>query len=98
MSDLISRQAVIDIVQKEKQFVDGEAYHILRQIEEAVYDLPTAYDLDKVVKRLDNQREGYRIREIEMLRKGYEDDSKPYRLNQLCFTKAIDIVKRGGKE
>lgn len=100
MSDLISRKALIEEMTEEyKKHYAGtgksEEFTIAMNI---VNEQPVAYDIDKVVKRLENQREGYRIREIEMLRKGYEYDSKLYHLNQLCFEKAIDIVRKGGVE
>lgn len=54
-NDLISRQAVIDIIHKEIERTTSYAEHDTQiNIEQAVEELPTAYDVDKVVAEVDD--------------------------------------------
>jgi hypothetical protein len=61
MSDLISRKAVIDLINKriENRVPDGKSLYLRNKeaidIQFAVEELPTAYDVDKVVERLENK-------------------------------------------
>ena len=52
-SDLIRRKDVIEMIKDEKTFVDGEAYHSLRNVEEYVCGLSAAYDVEKVITELE---------------------------------------------
>lgn len=57
MSDLISRQAVIDIIHKEIENTESFAEHdALINLEIAVSELQTEYDVDKVVEEIDKFR------------------------------------------
>ena len=53
MSDLISRKKVIDILEKEKSLrCSYDADIAIFSIEKGIRELPTAYDVDKVVEEL----------------------------------------------
>lgn len=78
MSDLISRSAVIDIIHR---YSCNTA-----RIEENVLDLPTAYDVDKVVE------------ELEKLPNREADYYYANSNDVIDREDAIDIVKRGGVE
>lgn len=53
MGDLISRKAVIDIIHKEIDRTNSYSeHHTQINIEMAVEELPTAYDVEKVIAEL----------------------------------------------
>jgi hypothetical protein len=56
MSDLISRKAVLDIINKHRCDTN--------RIEENVLNLPTTYDVDKVVEQLEEIRNASYIHSI----------------------------------
>ena len=85
MSDLISRNAVIDIIHKEIERTTSFAEHQTQiNIEMAVKELPIAYDVDKVVEELES-----RICTID------EYDTEISMRNKHYKT-AIEIVMQGG--
>lgn len=63
MSDLISRKAVIDLINKriENRVPDGNSLYLRNNeaidIQFAVEELPTAYDVDKAVEELSECQE-----------------------------------------
>lgn len=69
----------------EKVKTQGKKVFSIDLIIECINDQPTAYDLDKVVREL----EEYIPQEIEMSHERY--------LQYLALDKAIEIVKRGWK-
>ena len=84
MSDLISRQAVLD---KLKDFSDmytlnEEAKVVLETIVRIVTEQPTAYDVEKVV--------------AELKKESYQEYCDSERIVEL--KDAIDIVRKGGVE
>ena len=81
MSDLISREAVINILKQSELIDDNELGNFL--IEEVI-NIPTAYDVDKVVERLEEEISDSSQYGCEM----------EYRAG---LYKAIEIVKSGGK-
>lgn len=89
-NDLISRSAVFKLI--ESKCTDGclgnkditliDAYDLL----DDVSDLPTAYDVDKIVEQLEKERNiQYR-----------KDGSKLSDRNNISIDKTIKIVKAGG--
>lgn len=86
MSDLISRSAVIDIIHKEIQRTTSWIEHDTQiNIKFAVEELPTAYDVDKVVKELK-----------EASFPDYEEEYHCGGEPLLFLGEVIDIVKGGG--
>lgn len=88
MSDLISRKKVIDILEKEKSLRCGyDADIAIFSIEKGIRELPTAYDVDKVVE------------ELESFAKLAEDrwtngTSEHAYQEHKCWVKSIEIVKQ----
>ena len=96
MSDLISRSALIEeikslsIVLGGKQiFSDNAKDSVLRTIDEQ----PTAYDIDKVVEELRQQKE-----EVQRLRNTCValSDLEVCDIENVTYKRAIEIVKHGG--
>ena len=88
MSDLISRRELIkhfEAIQQEEHCVGLEFIAMIDEIK----GQPTAYDIDKVVKEL------YEERTEILLSNDYECEIINYCLNN--FDKAIEIVKAGGE-
>lgn len=87
MSDLISRQAVIDLLKKNLS-KDIEEVIVTDKNIKLIESMPTAYDVEKVVA------------ELEYFAKLAEDrwvngtSNHAYQEHK-CWVKAIDIVKRG---
>lgn len=100
MSDLISREKIRDYIKGEinpygKPF-EGTAYELGLKIMRYIDAMDSAYDLDKVVRELEERKEE---REKQYKRASMEDGS--YMLSK-CFSegaraygKAIEIVKHG---
>ena len=88
MSDLISRETVIDILKQTGIIQDNDIGHCV--IEE-INRIPMAYDIDKVVEELN---ELY-VKAIKRYKNGNFGDYEgtDYYIKQ---SKAIEIVKRGG--
>lgn len=74
MGDLISRQAVIDIIQGELALCCGyDADIALFSVKKCVSELPTAYDIEKVVEEVQNVHlplASQKARIIGIIRKG----------------------------
>ena len=91
MSDLISRSQLISRIESEYREYgeDYDAGQILGDIE----DMPTAYDIDKVVAELEENASRYTKKYVTPYgNNGYRDTKA------ISIHKAIEIVKRGGKE
>ena len=80
MSDLISREMVIDILKQTGIIQDNDIGHCV--IEE-INRIPIAYDIDKVVEELENLKDKGSVTKTEML------------ITKSCIDKAIEIVKQG---
>lgn len=95
-NDLISRQAVIGIIHKEIERTNSYAEHETQiNIEMAVKELPTAYNVEKVVaelEELEGKANEYRTDAIELHNEEF------WRGRQTGLLKAIGIVRNGGKE
>lgn len=95
MDDLIRRQAVIDIIHKEIERTSSFSEHETQiNIEMAVKELPTAYDVSKVVVELEKRRANcdcryckYNKTETQVCRQDCTD---------ALIDDLLDIVKRGG--
>ena len=92
MSDLISRSEVNDVIDELEVYTSGRPNTMkveisvlqLQRFINKLKNIPTAYDVDKVVEKL-KELKAYAL---------YEDmnyDTK-------YFDRAIEIAKRGGKE
>ena len=91
MSDLISRSELISIIESEYREY-GDDYDI-EQILGDIEDMPTAFDADKVVSELEKNASRYTKKYVTPYgNNGYRDTKA------ISIHKAIDIVKRGGKE
>lgn len=90
MSDLISRNKVINILKKEKSLSCGYNSDItIFSIEKGIRELPTAYSVDKVVEELEKRKQEY------LVGFGIHDNNEMYGV--ACgLGDAIEIVKRGG--
>jgi hypothetical protein len=83
--DCVSRKAVIDIIHKEIERTSTYSEHKTQiNIETAVYELPTAYDVEKVVAELKNEDNHLTYGGI------------PFKEPPIKVSDAIDIVEKGG--
>lgn len=89
MSDLISRSEVINILEKEKSLSCGYDSDItIFSIEKGIRELPTAYDVEKVVEELEKRKQEY------LVGFGIHDNNEMYGV--ACgLGDAIEIVKHG---
>ena len=88
MSDLISREMVIDILKQTGIIQDNDIGHCV--IEE-INRIPTAYDIDKVVDELEKNASRYTKKYVTPYgNNGYRDTKA------ISVHKAIEIVKQGG--
>lgn len=98
--DLISRSAVMELI--ESKFVDGcleqgdktliDGYGLLDE----VFELPIAYDAEKVVEQLNQQAEQYRARANEFVLKGMIRQCEYMKGKLYSYEHAIEIAKKGG--
>ena len=103
MSDLISRSELINYIDKERKQIpiDSEKYNIdsnvvdgmvsaLQAFENKVKEVESAYDVDKVVKDLE---------EIRAKKTCNKEKCDTKEICRICvIDDAIEIVKQGGKE
>ena len=88
MSDLISREMVIDILKQTGIIQDNDIGHCV--IEE-INRIPMAYDIDKVVDELEKNASRYTKKYTTSYgNNGYRDTKA------ISVHKAIEIVKQGG--
>ena len=92
MSDLISRSKVIDILEKEKSLMCGyDADIAIFSIEKGIRELPTAYSVDNVVYKLEENASRYTKKyNTPYGNNGYKD------VKAISIHKAIEIVNNGG--
>ena len=88
MSDFISRSQLL----KEIETWGG----CVEELHEYIQNMPTAYDIDKVVSKLKQQAEQYRHRAFEAEKKGLSVFAHKYYGKQCSYEHAIEIVKQGG--
>lgn len=80
MSDLISRSEVIKALEEcnlDKQLFEKDVF-------EKIYEIQTAYDIDKVVEELEKATQYIKI------------DGKPTSVKAIHPAQAIEIIKQGG--
>jgi hypothetical protein len=94
MSDLISRSAVLNFIKEEVKQDRPDDFKI-RNIQRFIEGLPTAYDTDKVVAELEEERLNYFL---TIANTGSEKLDIAYGYASDAVNRAIDIVKRGGVE
>ena len=97
MSDLISRSALLELFE-EKMFNDKLMNPVIKMSDviEIIEEQPVAYDKEKVIKELEDQKdkhtEGYNL----SIYKEFPDIKERYEQIQLVLDKAIEKVKAGG--
>lgn len=102
MSDLISRQTVLDILQEEKSLRCGyDADIAILSIEKKIKEQPTAYDVSKVEAELKEKKDEASIeagkRSVRIGEDEYEDDPY-YEGKKHAYGHAIEMVRKGGAE
>ena len=89
MSDLISRSELYDELGNKLTWLmaygDDVYLDVGSDIKDVIDNMPTAYDVDKVIKELEEAKHDVCL---------YDDDLENY---QNGIDKAIEIVKAGGK-
>ncbi len=95
MSDLISRQSVIDLLKKSADR-DIEEVVITEKHIKIIEDMPCAYDVEKVVEELNTFSLNTEHHCNEMLRNNRCDDFSD--CDYCKLQKAVAIVKAGGVE
>lgn len=101
MSDLISRLEVNDVIDELEVYTSGRPNTMkvevsvlqLQRFINKLKNIPTAYDVDKVVEKLEEEKSMVPVnRVLDDITK-----DKPNELGQLiAYDKAINIVKAGG--
>lgn len=87
MSDLISKEEAMNIIQEELSLRWGHDTDIaLFSVKKKISELPTAFDTENVIEQLEEAKDGICLN---------EDDLDIY---CVALDKAIDIVKKGGVE
>lgn len=90
--DLISRSELIKTLR-----VRGNPWN--NYIETTIREMPTAYDVDKVVERLEQQKNQYFRRSEEIKSEFGENEESQKNYSKACsYEFAIEIVKSGGKD
>lgn len=101
MNNLISRNAVVAIIEKKRLMVgkhDLSAEYKLAGVQEEIENLPTAYDMDKVVEQLKINTE---IAHQKYMDCNYDTPAVEYAIYGTQYherRKCLDIVKSGGIE
>ena len=91
MSDLISRSEVNDVIDELEVYTCGRPNTMkvevsvlqLQRFINKLKNIPTAYDIDKVVDELEKSKDKGSVTKTEML------------ITKSCVDKAIEIVKQG---
>ena len=92
MSDLISRSEVNNVIDKLEVYTCGRPNTMkveisvlqLQRFINKLKNIPTAYDIDKVVEELEKLKDKGSVTKTEKL------------ITKSCVDKAIEIVKQGG--
>ena len=92
-NDLISRSALMQSL-RNNVLVD-----VTPNLEQAIEEQPTAYDVDKVVEQLEQQKNQY-FRRSDEIKNRFGENFENHRLfSKACsYDNAIQIVKSGGIE
>jgi len=93
INDLISRSALMQSL-RNNVLVD-----VTPNLEQAIEEQPTAYDVDKVVEQLEQQKNQY-FRRSDEIKNRFGENFESHRLfSKACsYDNAIQIVKSGGIE
>ena len=101
MSDLVSRKAVENVIYNllttdVKPTNAMESYGIAETAHLIASNIPTAYDVDKVVKQLEDEAElSYADFDRYAEEYGFDTDNDDFRYG---MRRAIEIIKKGGKD
>ena len=101
MEDLISRQEVIDVLEKTFERYrmtwspnkEEDYGGFASAVPKAINDIPIAYDVSKVIEQLEEKENEAENLYNRIYSGGYEHDYADGRLD--AFSSAIDIVKSG---
>ena len=96
-NDLVSRKLLLkeldELIAQYSYERDGAVLmDVLTCVRDMVFDMPTAYDTDRVIEQLDNEA----ANNTEFFTDDYRDDY--YRGAYAAYCEAIEIVKGGGAE
>lgn len=92
---LIDADLFMDFIKEELKQDRPDDFHI-RNIIRILEDLPTAYDVDKIVEHLEELKMIHQVRSSHYLKQGCEDLGKKHLIKFNAYHKAIEIVKAGG--
>lgn len=92
---LIDADHFLNFIKEEMKQDRPDDMH-LNNIIRVLKDLPTAYDVDKVVEELEEQAEQYRKRGFELEQKGYSAMADKYYGKYCSYEHAMEIVRKGG--
>lgn len=93
-NDLISRQDLLE--ELFDLFQDDDELYIAGRVIYLVQNLPTAYDVEGVVKRLEEKKKIYNRIAIEAMKMKELQLQVASRNQAFVFEEAIEIVKKGG--
>ena len=96
MSDLISRSALIELLQKNMSN-DIQDMVITENNINLIRSMPTAYDEEKVVAELEERRKcSQDIGLSEFMENGRTTEAELFRGKANAYSDAIEIVRKGG--
>ena len=90
MSDLISRS---ELIKEFNKYCGNQRYLVSENIREIINNQPTAYDIEKVVEKLEKERLIYFL---SIANTGDKSFDVAYEKVGQTIDKAIEIVKQGG--
>ena len=90
MSDLISRS---ELIKEFNKYCGNQRYLVSENIREIINNQPTAYDIEKVVEKLEKERLIYFL---SIANTGDKSLDVAYEKVGQTIDKAIEIVKQGG--
>lgn len=111
MSDLISRSELLKAMDTWDKFGYDEHNRLIKidrtnkeyvpyvhyeDMVKCVNDIPTAYDIDKVVEELEELAESHRQAGFDVEKNGFSNVADKMYGKQCAFIQAIEIVKQGG--
>lgn len=101
MSDLISRKAVLKILHDLGGCGATDSYykgwdHAISAAYDSVEELPTAYDVDKVVERIEALADNCEENKLIFREMRVYQAANDACLKEDAYKNAIEIVKRGG--
>ena len=96
-NDLISRSALKQELRKH-QIESLIAHNEEKNVFDIIDEMPCAYDVEKVVAKLEEKKELHTEHYNNSIYKYFPDVKQRYEQIQLVIDKIINIVRNGGKE